>query len=140
LSSLPSLRGAFDLSRSVTTRSPKRSLCRCVGAFEKCAAFLERRLRQVAFQVYNVGFVALICVPLASLQWQSPATPAIATGVGTCFATVVSTAVLFSVKLWRLSRGKEKSNSTRNKTTYGKSQDMSQDKTTNSSSFGRDAL
>jgi Na+/alanine symporter len=61
--------------------------------------------KEIFLAVYNVGFVSVITVPLASVFWYEPNASAAVTAAGCAFASIVSLLVMFAVKFARALRG-----------------------------------
>lgn len=61
--------------------------------------------KEIFLSVYNVGFVCVIAIPLASVFWYDPNASAAVTAAGTCFASGISVLVLFAAKFARVARG-----------------------------------
>ena len=63
--------------------------------------------REIFMAVYNVGFVSVIAVPLASVFWYEPNASSAVIAAGSSFASLASVLVMFAAKLARVVRGKD---------------------------------
>jgi hypothetical protein len=86
-----------------------------------------KEAKEIGYAVYNIGFVAVIAIPLSNVFWYDPTAKIAVIAASTCFSSTVSIFCLFVTKFFAIAADRESSDtsqqskSTTNSGTFRKS-------------------
>lgn len=92
-----------------------------------------KEAKEIGYSVYNIGFVAVIAIPLSNVFWYDPTAKVAVITAATCFSSIVSINCLFITKFFTIWSDNETSETSHNSKSTASTKHQGRSQSVNSS-------